>query len=55
VPPAVLKDYVVPDFPTASVPSESQFMDALQWALDKGLVKNEIKYEDCVDASLLPK
>lgn len=55
VPEAVVGKYPIPDFPTASVPSESQFADALAWAKSKGLVETYLKYEDNIDSSFLPK
>ena len=55
VPAAVVGKYPIPDFPTASVPSESQFADALAWTQSKGLVQADLKYEDNIDASFLPK
>lgn len=55
VPAPLLSSYTLPDFPTAGVPSEAQFNDAMQWALDKGLIPNKINYADSVDSSYLPK
>jgi len=55
VPEAVIGKYPIPDFPTASVPSQAQFNDALAWAKDKGLVTTDLKYEENIDASFLPK
>ena len=55
VPEAVIGKYPIPDFPTASVPSHAQFNDALAWAKDKGLVTTDLKYEENIDASFLPK
>lgn len=55
VPQAVVGKYPIPDFPTASVPSQAQFSDALSWAMDKGLVTTELKYNDNIDSSFLPK
>jgi NitT/TauT family transport system substrate-binding protein len=54
VPPPILGTYSIPDYPTASVPSESQFADALEWATEKGLIQGEISYSDSVDGSYLP-
>jgi NitT/TauT family transport system substrate-binding protein len=54
VPPPVIGDYQVPDFPTASVPTEAQFKDSLDWAMGKGLLDKEILYSSSVDASYLP-
>jgi NitT/TauT family transport system substrate-binding protein len=55
VPPSVIGDYQVPTFPTASVPSQAQFEDALAWAIEGGLVQAEQAYADTVDSSFLPK
>lgn len=54
VPEAAIGKYKIPLFPTASVPSEAQFADALQWALDGGLISAEQSYADNVDAGFLP-
>jgi len=54
VPAPLLESYTLPDFPAASVPSEAQFADVLAWAVDKGLVKNEIAYADSVSEAYLP-
>jgi NitT/TauT family transport system substrate-binding protein len=54
VPPPLLESFELPPFVTASVPSEAQFADALQWVLDKGLIANQLNYADSVDPSFLP-
>lgn len=54
VPEPLLKNYVLPDYPLASVPTEAQFADAMQWAREKGLIQKDLQYADCVDASFLP-
>jgi len=54
IPPPLLESYELPDYPTASVPSEAQFADASLWALDKGFITREIDYASSVDASFLP-
>lgn len=54
VPPPLLGTYNIPDYPPAAVPSESQFEDALQWALEKGLIDGGVSYTDSVDGSYLP-
>ena len=48
VPEPLLKDYVLPDYPLASVPSEEQFADAMQWAREKGLIQKDLQYTDCL-------
>ena len=55
VPEAVVGHYAIPDFPTASVPSQAQFDDALAWAQGKGLVQGALKYQDNIDSGYLPK
>ncbi len=54
VPPPLMETYVVPDYPTASVPSQAQWDDALTWAKDKGYVDGDVAYDSSVDASFLP-
>jgi NitT/TauT family transport system substrate-binding protein len=47
--------YVLPKFPTASVPSEAQLKDVMAWMMEKGLIKQEVPYHQLVDSSYLPK
>jgi len=54
VPEPLLKTYVLPTFPTASVPTEAQFNDAVSWAVEKGLLEIEVIYQNSVNASFLP-
>lgn len=54
VPPPLLGRYELPDYPTASVPTEKQFSDALAWTRETGLVSTAITYDSCVDGSFLP-
>lgn len=54
VPQPLLASYQLPDFPTAGVPSETQFFDALSWAMEKGLITKPLEYKDCVNAGFLP-
>jgi len=54
VPTSLIGSYKIPPFPTASVPSESQWQDALAWAKDNGLVEADVAYTDSVNASFLP-
>lgn len=52
--PDTLKDFKVPTFVTAGVPSEQQFNDAEAWAKEKGLLKVDVSYADCVNPGYLP-
>jgi NitT/TauT family transport system substrate-binding protein len=55
VPAPLIGKYVLPKFPTASVPSEAQIKDVLAWMTEKGLIKADVPYKQLVDASYLPK
>lgn len=54
VPPPLLGNYTVPDFPTAGVPSEEQWDDMVQWAQDKGYLSVDLDYTPSVNSSYLP-
>jgi NitT/TauT family transport system substrate-binding protein len=54
VPPPLLGTYTIPPFPTAGVPSEEEWGDVLQWALEKGLLERELPYAESVSAEYLP-
>jgi len=55
VPAPLIGKYVLPKFPTASVPSEAQLKDVMAWMIAKGLIKQEVPYGQLVDSSYLPK
>jgi len=46
--------FELPPYVTASVPTEAQWQDALDWALAAGLIENSPTYIDSVDDSYLP-
>lgn len=54
VPPPLLGEYPIPDFPLASVPSPSQFEDVLEWTQDEGLVGTDVSYDNSVADTYLP-
>jgi len=54
VPPPLLATYKVPPFPTAGVPTETEWNDALAWAKEKGMLTVDVSYADSVNAGLLP-
>jgi NitT/TauT family transport system substrate-binding protein len=54
VPPPLLSKYKVPPFPTAGVPTEAEWNDALTWAKEKGMLTVDVSYADSVNATLLP-
>jgi NitT/TauT family transport system substrate-binding protein len=53
VPAPLLGPYPIPDFPPASVPSETQWQDVLAWMQLEELVVGEVPYAGSVDASFL--
>lgn len=55
VPRNVEKKYTVPPFATATVPDREQWLDVLQWMVDKGLLSSPIPYEDSVTSTFLHK
>ena len=54
VPPPLLESYQAPVFPTAGVPTENEWKDALSWLKEKGALTADVSYADSVNASLLP-
>ncbi len=54
VPAPLLNSYKAPVFPTAGVPTEAEWKDALNWLKEKGILTADISYADSVNASLLP-
>jgi NitT/TauT family transport system substrate-binding protein len=55
VPPPLLATFQVPQFPTAGVPSQAQWADALDWAKAKGLIDTDVPYNTSVNPDFLPK
>jgi NitT/TauT family transport system substrate-binding protein len=54
VPPPVLGDYRVNPFPLASVPSQTQWQDAVDWARENGLIESDLPYDASVTDRFLP-
>jgi NitT/TauT family transport system substrate-binding protein len=54
VPQPLIESYQPPIFPSAGVPSENEWKDALSWLKEKGVLATDVSYADSVDASLLP-
>ena len=55
VPPPVMGDYQVQQFPTAGVPTEGQWQDVLDWARDAGLITGDVPYQESVFDDYLPR
>jgi NitT/TauT family transport system substrate-binding protein len=54
VPAPLVGKYTIPVYPSASVPTQAQWDDVLAWAQAKGLVKNDVSYQESVNPGLLP-
>jgi NitT/TauT family transport system substrate-binding protein len=54
VPAPLLDTYQPPVFPSAGVPTQSEWQDALSWLKEKGILTTDVSYQDSVNASLLP-
>ncbi len=55
VPAPLIDKYQPPTFPTAGVPTESEWKDALNWLKEKGILTTDVSYQDSVNGSLLPQ
>lgn len=54
VPEPLVGTYTIPDFPTSSVPPQSQWDDILEWAVTKGYIEGDLEYDDSIDDQYLP-
>jgi NitT/TauT family transport system substrate-binding protein len=54
VPPPLMESYSVPVYPTAGIPTQEEWNDALAWAKEKGMLTADVSYADSVNGSLLP-
>jgi NitT/TauT family transport system substrate-binding protein len=55
VPEPLKGSFVVPNFVTASIPTQAQWDDVLAWEKQKGLVNTDVSYSDSVTDQFLPK
>ena len=53
VPPPLLDAYKIPPFPATGVPTEAEWLDALEWAKGKGMLNVDVSYTESVNPSLL--
>ena len=54
VPQPLIESYQPPVFPSAGVPSENEWQDALNWLKEKGILTTDVSYAGSVNVSLLP-
>ncbi|MBW1998426.1 MAG: ABC transporter substrate-binding protein [Deltaproteobacteria bacterium] len=55
VPRNVQEDYPVPPFPRSSVPAGEQWLDVMDWMIEKGLIEQALPYEESVSRRFLPR
>lgn len=54
VPEPLIEKYQAPVFPTAGIPTEEEWNDAMAWLKEKGALPADVSYADSVNGSLLP-
>lgn len=54
VPAPLIGSYKIPTFPTGSVPSETQWNDVVAWGMEKGLISDDVSYDQSVTTDYLP-
>lgn len=54
VPAPLVGKYPVPPFITATVPTEAQFQDAVEWAKEKGFISGDPVYTEMIRLEFLP-
>jgi NitT/TauT family transport system substrate-binding protein len=54
IPAPLIETLEIPLFVTAGVPSEVQWNDVLDWAITKGLISDELSYNESVNSEFLP-
>lgn len=54
IPESIQGTFEMPPFPEAGVPTPEQLADVVLWAVEKGIVENDIPYERMVDTNYLP-
>lgn len=55
VPESVQETYEIPPFPRATLPTEEQWADVLDWLIEKGLLDEEVPYEGSINPAFLPE
>jgi NitT/TauT family transport system substrate-binding protein len=54
LPEPLIESFEIPPFATAGIPTQTQWEDVLQWALEKGLLDTEVEYQTSVTPEYLP-
>lgn len=53
VPAPLLDSFIIPTFPTASIPTQEQFNDVNDWAMGRKLISAAVSYNDSVNENLI--
>lgn len=54
VPPNVQKGYPIPRYPVNKIPKPEEWLDVMEWMVDKGLLTHALPYEKSVSRDFLP-
>ena len=54
VPPPLLESFQIPEFVETGIPTEAQWDDVLDWAIEKGFLEGDVSYQDSVSPDFLP-
>ena len=54
LPAPLVGKFEVPTFVAAGVPSQAQYDDVMDWALEKDLIDKEVPYDRCINEEYLP-
>jgi hypothetical protein len=54
VPPNVRDSFLIPEFPSKSLPNSEQWDNVMAWLVEKGLLDEPLAYEDSVTGAFLP-
>jgi NitT/TauT family transport system substrate-binding protein len=55
VPEALMESYPMPTFPLASIPSEAQFEDVVEWAKSRSMIEADLAYSESITGAYLSK
>lgn len=55
IPPDLIGRYTIPDFPCARIPDEKSWQDVVSWLIEKGVLKEPLKYTESISVKFLGK
>jgi NitT/TauT family transport system substrate-binding protein len=54
VPAPLIGSYKIPTFPSGTLPTEAQWDDVVKWSQEKGLISQDVPYNESVSTDFLP-